>query len=251
MPNIDRTRSGNPTLRVIGNALTAGSSATEQMTVRGTVGKTAVLFVLLLISAGWSWWKFFAAGPQAIEPFMMGGVIGGLVLALATVFKPNWAAITAPLYAILEGLFIGGISALFALHYGPVVIQAVMLTLGVMAGMLILYASGTIRVTQRFYVGVMAATFGVMLFYLVTWILSFFHVATGFLFFGSTTSIVISLAFVAIAALNLVLDFDFINRASKAGAPQYLEWYGAFALMVTLIWLYLEALRLMANLNGR
>jgi len=126
-----------------------------------------------------------------------------------------------------------------------------MLTLGVMAGMLILYASGTIRVTQRFYVGVMAATFGVMLFYLATWVLGFFHVATGFLFFGSTTSIVISLAFVAIAALNLVLDFDFINRAAKAGAPQYLEWYGAFALMVTLIWLYLEALRLMANLNGR
>lgn len=251
MPNIDRTRSGNPTLRVIGDALTAGSSTTEQMTIRGTVGKTAVLFVLLLISAGWTWWKFFAAGPQAVEPFMMGGVIGGLVLALATVFKPNWAAITAPLYAIVEGLFIGGVSALFAVHYGPVVLQAVMLTLGVMAGMLILYASGTIRVTQRFYVGVMAATFGVMLFYLATWVLGFFHVATGFLFFGSTTSIVISLAFVAIAALNLVLDFDFINRAAKAGAPQYLEWYGAFALMVTLIWLYLEALRLMANLNGR
>ena len=251
MANFNRTRSGNPTLRVLGDALTAGSSATERMTIGGTVGKTAVLFVLLLISAGWTWWKFSTAGPQAVEPFMMGGMIGGLVLALATVFKPNWAAITAPLYAILEGLFIGGISALFALRYGPVVVEAVMLTLGVMAGMLILYASGTIKVTRKFYAGVMAATIGVMLFYLVTWVLSLFHVATGFLFFGSTTSIVISLAFVGIAALNLVLDFDFINRAARSGAPQYLEWYGAFALMVTLVWLYLEALRLMANLNGR
>lgn len=251
MPNLEKTRSGNPTMRVIGEALTAGNSSTERMTVGGTVGKTAVLFVLLMISAGWTWWKFFAAGPQAVEPFMLGGIFGGLILAFATVFKPNWAAITAPLYAILEGLFIGGISALFSMRYGPVVMQAVMLTMGVMAGMLILYSTGTIRVTPRLYKGVMAATFGVMLFYGATWILSFFHVATNFLFFGSTTAIVISLVFIGIAAFNLVLDFDFISRAAREGAPQYLEWYGAFSLMVTLVWLYLEALRLMANLNSR
>lgn len=251
MPNLERTRSGNPTMRVIGDALTAGSSATERMTIGGTIGKTAVLFVLLMISAGWTWWKFYAVGPQAVQPFMLAGVFGGLILAFATVFKPTWAAITAPLYAILEGLFIGGVSALFQAHYGPVVIQAVMLTMGVMAAMLILYSTGTIRVTPRLYKGVMAATFGVMIFYAATWVLSLFHVSTSFLFFGSTTAIVISLVFIGIAAFNLVLDFDFINRAAREGAPQYLEWYGAFALMVTLVWLYLEALRLMANMNSR
>lgn len=244
-------RSGNPTMRVMSQAAPA-ASAQDRMTVGGTVGKTGLLFVLLVISAGWTWNRFFTnGGMEAVMPFMLAGVFGGLVLALATVFKPNWAHITAPLYAILEGLFVGAFSAMLTERFGPVVFHAVLLTLGVMLTMLTLYASGVIKVTRKFRMGVMAATGGVLIFYLATWVMGLLGVQTGSLFYGSTTSIVISLAILAIAALNLVLDFAFIKEQSDRGAPKKLEWYGAFALTVTLIWLYLEALRLMANLNGR
>lgn len=242
-------RSGNPTMRAMSRH--APTAVGERMSVGGTVGKTLLLFLLLTMTAGWCWHRFFTGGAAAVEPFVLIGAFGGLVLALATTFKPNWAHITAPLYAILEGLFVGAISAMLSARYGAIVLHAVLLTFGVMLTMLALYTSGIIRVTQKFRMGVVAATGGILVFYLVTWILGLFHVQTGYLFYGSTTSLIISVAILVIAALNLVLDFAFIDETSRAGAPKYLEWYGAFALMVTLIWLYLEALRLMANLNAR
>lgn len=243
-------RSGNPTMRTLTRQMPT-AAAGERMSVGGTVGKTALLFLLLAMTAGWCWHRFFTGGPAAVEPFILVGALGGLALGLATSFKPNWAHITAPLYAILEGLFVGAISALLTARYGAIVMHAVLLTFGVMVTMLTLYTSGVIKVTRKFQMGVMAATGGVMIFYLVTWILGLFHVHTGYLFYGSTTSLVVSVAILVIAALNLVLDFAFIDEASRNGAPKYMEWYGAFALTVTLVWLYLEALRLMANLNAR
>ncbi len=243
----DLNKTGNPVLRT--KAFTQGAVISgERMTVAGTIGKSVILLVLLTLTAGWVWSRFYATGSlAAVTPYMLGGVIGGLVFALASSFKPNWTPITAPLYAICEGMAIGGISALFELRYPGLVIQAVGLTLAVAFGMLVLYRTGVIKVTDRFKRMLFAATTGILLFYLVTWVVSLFGVDTSIIYGHSSLSIGISLVIVAIAAFNLVLDFDIIAQQSAAGAPRYMEWYGAFALMVTLVWLYLEILRLLAN----
>ncbi len=243
----DLNKTGNPILRT--KAFTQPGVITgDRMTVSGTIGKSVIMLVLLTLTAGWVWSRFFATGsPEAVMPYVLGGVIGGLVFALATSFKPNWAPITAPLYAICEGFAIGGISALFESRYPGIVIQAVGLTLATALGMLTLYRTGIIKVTDRFKRMLFAATSGILIFYLVTWVVSFFGVNTSALFGHSSLSIGISLVIVAIAAFNLVLDFDIIARQSAMGAPRFMEWYGAFALMVTLVWLYLEILRLLGN----
>lgn len=240
-------KSGNPALRAK-TFTQAGSFAGERMTVGGTIAKSAIMLVLLTITAGWVWSRFFATGDTAaVMPYVLGGVIGGLIFGLVTPFKPNWASVTAPLYAICEGFALGGISAIFELRYPGLVIQAVGLTLAVAFAMLLLYRSGIIKVTDRFKRMLFTATAGIMVFYLVTWVVSLFGVNTSLLFGHGMLSIGISLVIVAIAAFNLVLDFDLIAQQSAGGAPRYMEWYGAFALMVTLVWLYLEILRLLAN----
>ena len=240
-------KTGNPALRV--KAFTQpGAIAGERMTVNGTIGKSLVMLVVLTITASWVWNRFYTSGDVAsVMPYMIGGVICGLVFALATCFKPDWAPVTAPLYAIAEGFAIGGISAMAELRYPGIVIQAVGLTLAVAFGMLALYRTGIIKVTDRFKRMLIAATFGIVMFYLVTWIVALFGVDTSVLFGHSGLSVGISLVIVAIAAFNLILDFDIIAGQSAAGAPRYMEWYGAFALMVTLVWLYLEILRLLGN----
>ena len=240
-------KTGNPVLN--SKAFTqTGVITGDRMTVAGTIGKSVILLVLLTMTAGWVWSRFYAEGTvEAITPYMIGGVIGGLVFALAASFKPNWSPIAAPLYAICEGLAIGGFSAMFELHYHGIVIQAVGLTLAVAFSMLGLYSTGVIKVTDRLRRMVIAATAGIMLFYLATWIMSFFGLDTSLVYGHSSLSIGISLVIVAIAAFNLVLDFDIISRQTAAGAPRFMEWYGAFALMVTLVWLYLEIVRLLAN----
>ena len=240
-------KTGNPVLN--SKAFTqTGVITGDRMTVAGTIGKSVILLVLLTMTAGWVWSRFYAEGTvESITPYMIGGVIGGLVFALAASFKPNWSPIAAPLYAICEGLAIGGFSAMFELHYHGIVIQAVGLTLATAFGMLGLYSTGIIKVTDRLRRMIFAATTGIMLFYLVTWIVSFFGVDTSLIYGHSSLSIGISLVIVAIAAFNLVLDFDVISRQTAAGAPRFMEWYGAFALMVTLVWLYLEILRLLGN----
>ena len=244
-------KTGNPILRTKAFTQT-GVITGDRMTVAGTIGKSFILLVLLTITAGWVWSRFYAEGTiDAVSPYMVGGIIGGLVFGLAASFKPTWSPVAAPLYAICEGLALGGISAVFELRYHGIVIQAVGLTLAVAFGMLGLYATGIIKVTDRFRRMLFSATVGIMIFYAITWIVSLFGVDTSIIYGHSSLSIGISLVIVAIAAFNLVMDFDIIATQSAAGAPRFMEWYGAFALMVTLVWLYLEILRLLANTSRR
>lgn len=217
------------------------------MTVQGTVNKTAILLALTAGAAAYTWRDHGASG----NLWIAGGAIGGFILALITVFKKEWSAVTAPLYAILEGLFIGGISSLFEQRYPGIVIQAVMLTFGTLAALLGAYSLGFIRASDGLRRGIFAATGGIALVYLVSWILSFFHIQIPLIFGSGPVGILFSVVVVIIAALNLVIDFDFIESGAQQGAPKYLEWYGAFSLMVTLIWLYMEILRLLSKLNRR
>ncbi|HEY8586866.1 MAG TPA: Bax inhibitor-1/YccA family protein [Rhodanobacter sp.] len=249
-------QSGNPALNK-NTFLDAASGAVyerggDTMTINGTVNKTGLLLILVLIGAMYSWSQL--AGPESVStvvPLMIGGAIGGLVLALVTVFKKTWAPITAPLYAVVEGVFIGALSAIFEMRYPGIVMQAVGLTFGTMAAMLLAYRSGLIRATEKFKLGVVAATGGILLLYLANFAMGFFGHSMGFISGNSGMSIAFSAVVVVIAALNLILDFDLIETGAQSGAPKYMEWYGAFALVVTLVWLYLELLRLLSKLQSR
>lgn len=224
----------------------------DVMTVEGAINKTAFLTFLLVVPAAWVWMQVVRSGSAEVAmPWMIGGTIGGLIAALVTVFKKDWSPITAPIYAALEGLAIGGISAVLNAKYHGIVLQAVALTFGTLICMLIAYRTGVIKVTNKFRMGVVAATGAIALVYLVTMVLSLFGVTVPFVFGGGTIGIVISLVVVVVAALNLALDFDFIEQAAGVGAPKYMEWYAAFGLMVTLVWLYLELLRLLSKLRSR
>lgn len=244
-------RSGNPVLSdATFRDLPEIGSPAQAMTINGTVFKTGVLLVLAALAAAFTWQRFFALGPAAIYPFLMGGTIVGFVLALVTCFKPTIAAYTSPLYAVAQGLFMGGLSALLEVKFEGIVIQAIGLTFGVLLVMLMAYSTGWIRATENFKLGVVAATGAVALFYFVAFILSFFNVNMSIIWGNGWIGIGFSLVVVTIAALNLVLDFDFIEKGAESGAPKYMEWYGAFGLMVTLVWLYIEVLRLLAKLRG-
>lgn len=187
----------------------------------------------------------------SVSPWIFGAVILGFVLVLVCAFKPLWARFLAPIYAAAEGVFIGAVSCVFEAYYPGIVVQAVALTFGVFAVMLGLYASGRIRVTPKFRLCVIAATLGVCVVYLATFLLSLFGVDVGFIHEGGALGIAFSLVVVGIASLNLFLDFDFVDRAEQAGAPRQLEWFAALGLVVTLVWLYLEILRLLAKLRSR
>lgn len=229
----------------------AQADAGELMSVEGAINKTAFMLLLVLAGATWVWTRYFQAqDPAVVMPYLLGGMLGGVAAALVTVFAPTWARISAPVYAAAEGLALGGISAFFEQQFHGIVFQAIGLTFGVLAVMLVLYRSGIIKVTDRFRMVVFAATGGIALFYLVAMVLGFFHVSVPLLY-GGTGAIVFSLVVVAVAALNLAIDFEFIARGAEQGAPKFMEWYAAFGLMVTLIWLYLEILRLLANLRRR
>src|SRR6266852_3908382 len=188
---------------------------------------------------------------SVVTPWIWLGAIGGLVVAIATVIKKQWSPVTAPVYAALEGLALGGLSARFETTYPGIVVQAVGLTFATLAAMLIAYRSGLIKPTEKFKLGVVAATGAIALYYLIGLGLSFFRVALPGLSGNGTASLVVSGVIVVVAALNLILDFDFIAGGVEAGAPKYMEWYGAFGLMVTLVWLYLEILRLLGNARSR
>lgn len=242
----DMMKSSNPAFRSAA-VRNVQAAVGETMTLKGAINKTVVLFALLLITASWTWSQYTPMDPGAIRGYMIGGLIVGLILAFATIFKPNWAPFSAPLYAIAEGFAVGGISAYYNAAVHGVAVQAVALTLGVMFVMLGLYRSGIIKVTHKFRMGMSAAIGGIFVFYIVTWIIGMFGVNTSALFFGTHLSIGISLVIVAIAALSLVLDFDMIHRLSHSQAPKFMEWYSGFSLMVTLVWLYMEILRLLAN----
>jgi uncharacterized YccA/Bax inhibitor family protein len=222
----------------------------EAMTVQGTVNKTGVLLICAMATAAWSWNRFLN-GPVEATPLLLVGAIGGLIFALVTIFKKSWAPVTAPIYALLEGLVLGGISVVMDLRYPGIAIRAVSLTFGTLLALLIAYRSGVIRVTDKFRMGVVAATGGIALFYLLSMIVGFFGIHFTSIFGSGLIGIGFSVVVVIVAALNLVLDFDFIENGARAGAPKYMEWYGAFGLMVTLVWLYLEILRLLSKLRSR
>jgi uncharacterized YccA/Bax inhibitor family protein len=224
----------------------------EAMTLNGTVNKTGMLLVCTLVTAAWTWHLFLADHDvAAVMPLMLLGVIGGLVFGMVTTFKREWSAVTAPAYALLEGLVLGGLSSLFEVRYPGIAIQAVSLTFGVLFVLLMAYRSGLIKVTQKFRLGVVAATGAVMLFYIMQMVLGFFGLQFTSVYGSGMIGIGFSLVVVGIASLNLVLDFDFIERGVAAGAPKYMEWYGAFGIMVTLIWLYIEMLRLLSKVRSR
>ena len=237
-------RSGNPVLtkKTFNNV----SSSSSQMTIEGTVNKTA-LSLFLLVGTGYL--TFNPINPAII--FTCG--IGGFIVAIITVFKKQWAPVTVPIYAILEGALLGGISFMYNSLYDGIVTNAIFLTVGILLALLTAYRSGIIKPTENFKLGIFAATGGIALVYFVNFIMGFFGSSMGIMQIdnASPLSIGFSIVVVIIAALNLVLDFDFIEEGAENGAPKYMEWYGAFGLLVTLIWLYLEILRLLAKLNSR
>ena len=251
-------RSGNPALKdstfldLSSGSMVAGDAGT--MSLNGTVNKTGLLLLLTVLTAAFAWSKTMTAtgevAPGAMI-YLIGGAIGGLVLALVTTFKKEWAPVTAPMYALVEGFFLGSISAIYNAQFQGIVLQAIMLTFGIMFALLFAYRSGLIKATENFKLGVAAATGGIFVIYLATIVLRMFDINIPYIHESGLIGIGFSLFVVVIASLNLVLDFDFIENGVEAGAPKYMEWYGAFGLMVTLVWLYLELLRLLAKLKSR
>lgn len=227
------------------------SKESEVMTVQGSIYKTAISLLLVLLTAGWTWSLYAKSGnPASVTIWIWVGLIGGLILALVTTFKKTWSPFTTPLYALFEGLFLGSISAIFNASFPGIVFQAVSLTFLTLACLLFAYQTGMVQATEKFKLGVVAATGGIALLYVISIILGFFGITVPYIYGNGIVGILFSVVVVTIAALNLVIDFDFIEKASRIGAPKYMEWYGAFALMVTLIWLYLEILRLISKVRS-
>jgi uncharacterized YccA/Bax inhibitor family protein len=243
-------RTSNPVLSE--KAFRDVAATGEAMTLQGTVNKTGFLLLCAVVTAAWTWGMTHSETPDAAMPWMFGGMIGGFIVALVTTFKARWSPITAPLYALLEGLALGGISAFFERSYPGIAVQAVGLTFGTLFVMLLAYKTGMIRATQGLKMGVIAATGGIALLYIVEMVLGgFFHIQVPAINGSGMIGVGFSILVVIIAALNLVLDFDMIESAVSAGAPKYMEWYGAFGMMVTLVWLYLEMLRLLSKMRRR
>jgi uncharacterized YccA/Bax inhibitor family protein len=232
-----------------------------EMTVSGTVNKTITLFLMMIIPAAILWLKFDVQGGEGAEGlsyafnnglsgYMWGGLIVGFIASLVMMFKQAWAPYLAPVYAAAEGLFLGAVSLVFNTMYDGIVMNAIGITLLIFVGMLLAYRSGLLRATPMFTKVIMFATMGVGLFYLITMVMGMFGVES-FYYGSSPLSIGISALIAGIAAFNLIMDFDFIEKQSAAGAPKYMEWFAGVALLMTLVWLYLEILRLLAKLQSR
>ena len=237
------------------------ASTPETMRMSGTMSAAAVLLLLLMTTAAFSWNAVTTVTTTNIDgtknvaittpPWVFASWIVGFGLAILTIFKPKLARVTAPLYALAEGVLLGAVSKMFNAYFPGIVVQAVMLTFGVFVMMLVLYATGTVKVTDRLRTGIIAATGAVCLVYLVSILASLFGASIPMIHDAGPVGIGFSLLVVGIAAMNLLLDFDFIQRAVAYKAPRYMEWFGAFGLMITLVWLYLELLRLLAKLRSR
>jgi uncharacterized YccA/Bax inhibitor family protein len=227
----------------------------EVMTVKGTMNKFGLMFIMLLGGASFTWSMFYQAGAEKVMPWMWGSLIGGFIVSLVIIFKKTWAPFLALGYGLLQGLFLGAVSAFydfaFADKYPSIIMHAVLLTFGCAAAMYVLYHTGVIKATNTFKKVIFTATAGIAFFYLISIVLRLFGIQMPFLHDNGPIGIGISLFIVAIAALNLVLDFDMMNEGAQQGAPKYFEWYCAFGLMVTIVWLYLEILRLLGKLNSR
>ena len=240
-------RTANPALQsdTFKKSMTGSMGTSEVMTVNGVVNKTGLALLLLIISASITW------SDPTLSGLAMLGFVAGLVAAIATIFKPSISNITVPIYAISQGLVLGAISRVFEMQYPGIAVQAIFLTFGTLGSLLLAYMSGLIKATENFKLGVFAATGAIGVLYLINFVMSFFGTGIGVIHSSSPMGILFSLGVVAIAALNLVLDFDFIEEGAEIGAPKYMEWYATFGLLVTLIWLYIEILRLLSKLNQR
>ena len=237
-------RSSNPALRddIFYRSLLTDTN--NMMTVQGTINKTLILLALVIISAALVWENYLV-----VLPFLLPAMIGGLVIAVITIFRQEWSPFTAPVYAVLEGVILGGISGFMNVMYPGIVVQAVALTFGVFFLLLIVFSTRLIQVTETFKLVVIGATGAIALLYLADIVLGFFGRPVGFIHESGLLGIGFSLFVVVIASLNLILDFDYIEKGVEHGSPKYLEWYGAFALLVTLVWLYLEILRLLGKIR--
>lgn len=259
-------KSSNPSLNEGTFAEAARSAVTSRadgvMTVDGAVNKSLTLLGLMVASAAFVWMQasvpatgYGEAGlilnPGAVRHWMIFGMIGGLVTSLATIFKPVWAPWSAPAYALFEGLLIGGVSVAFDAIMPGIVMQATLLTMGTLATMLMGYKAGVIKVTEKFRSGVMMAGGAVALLFLASFIFSMFGVPLSFMHDSSPLSIGISLVVLAVGAMFLVLDFDMIENGARYGAPKYMEWYAGFSLLMTLVWIYIEFLKLLMKFNNR
>ncbi|HTS44894.1 MAG TPA: Bax inhibitor-1/YccA family protein [Puia sp.] len=246
-------KSGNPALneKVFQNTIVVPGS--EVMTERGTLNKFFFLSLMVIASASFTWKAFYDG--KNVLPWIMGAAIGGLVVAIVLGFKREWSAYLAPVYGLMEGVVLGGLSAVinaqFAKTAPNIVTQAVLLTFGAVIAMFLLYRFRIIKATEKFKSVIFIATGGIAIFYVLSLILSFFHINVGLIYDSSPMSIGFSLVVIVVAALNLILDFDMIEQGVAMGAPKYMEWYGAFGLLVTIVWLYLEILRLLSKLADR
>ncbi len=243
-------RTSNPTLKDSTFQQWFGQADDHNaMTIKGVVQKSFILLLLLFGTALYTWQLYQAGKPIGMYAGI--GGIGAFIVAIVTSFKPDWSPVTAPLYALVKGLALGAISAMFEASYPGIVFQAILLTMGVFASLLAVYASGLVKVTENFRLGILAATGGIMLVYLVGFIGSFFGWNMPLIHSSGWVGIGFSLFVVVIAAMNLVLDFDFIESGAENRVPKFMEWYASFGLIVTLVWLYVEILRLLAKLGGR
>lgn len=239
-------RTSNPALKETTFRGLPRATEGEAMTLQGTVNRTGIALLILLGAAAFVWNR----SPAVAMPFILVGLVGGMVTALITIFKNTAAPFTTPLYAGFEGLLLGAISKMFEAQYPGIVMNAVALTFGTLAALLAAYSTGIIRPSENFKLGIFAATGGIALLYMVSMVLRMFGMRVPYIHDSSPIGIAFSVFVVVIAALNLVLDFDFIERGAEAGVPKYMEWVGAFGLLVTLVWLYLEILHLLAKLQG-
>jgi uncharacterized YccA/Bax inhibitor family protein len=239
-------RTANPALN--SKVFAAAEASSGVMTIQGTVSRTAMLLALLFAATLLTW---NPAQPQSGSGWLMFGGIAGFITALITIFNKRAAPVTAPIYAVCEGMLLGGISSLFERQYPGIVMQAVLLTFGTLGALLAAYATRLIRPTEKFKLGIFAATGGIAFFYIISMILGVFGMPMTIISAASPAGIIFSGIVVVVAALNLVLDFDFIEQGAAQGAPKYMEWYAAFGLIVTLVWLYMEILRLLSKLNRR
>jgi uncharacterized YccA/Bax inhibitor family protein len=253
-------QSGNPTLsqKIFNREATRNADLQGVMSVRGTINKFGFLMLMVIGGAIYTWYSYYqTSDPSSVFTWMMVGAIGGLIAAIAMTFKPTWAPYLAPAYGILEGLFIGGLSAIvndaFKEKYPDIVMNAVGLTFGVAIAMFLLYNFRVIKATEKFKSVIFSATLGIAVFYGISMLMRLFGVQMEFLNFGNNSllGIGISLFVVAIAALNLIMDFDMIEKGAEQGAPKFMEWYGAFGLLVTIVWLYIEILKLLSRFTKR
>lgn len=246
-------KSGNPAFGEKAFGSMSNVTFVDGMTVKGTLNKFGFMLLMLMGSAYYSWKEVSNAGN--FMPLVYTGLIGGFVLALVIIFKKEWSPYLAPAYALMEGFFLGAVSAVyndaFAETAPNIVVNAIGLTFGVAVAMYFMYSRGIIKVTEKFRSVIMLATAGIAIFYFVSMILGFFGFDMAMLHEGSLMGIGFSLVVVVIASLNLLLDFDMIEQGAQNGAPKYMEWYGAFGLMVTIVWLYLEILRLLSKFSSR